>query len=65
MDTERKAKDPTLVCTCSGLYIDDIKEAVLDGEDDYRGIMQCNATYPRCGECQEHVERLVKLINES
>ena len=28
MDTERKANDPTLVCTCNDLYIEDIQESI-------------------------------------
>jgi len=64
MDTERKKQEPTLVCTCSELYIDDIQEAIVEGEEDYVEIMQYNDTLPRCGECQCHVERLVSSFTE-
>lgn len=65
MDTERKAQDATLVCTCNDLYVDDIQEAIDAGEDDYLEIMQYNGTFPRCGECQCHVEELVQAAKES
>jgi len=64
MDTERKIQEPTLVCTCSELYIDDIQEAIEEGEKDYVEIMQYNDTLPRCGECQCHVESLVSSFIE-
>ncbi|TYK64347.1 (2Fe-2S)-binding protein [Colwellia echini] len=61
MDTARKAQDPTLVCTCSDLYVDQIQQAIEDGENEYNEIMQYNYTFPRCGECKEHIDELVKL----
>jgi len=61
LDENRKKLDPTLVCTCSDLYLNDINEAINEGEDEYREIMQYNDTLPRCGECQCHVEQLVTL----
>lgn len=60
MDSDRKEHDPTLVCTCNDLYINDIQEAIDGGEEDYLEIMQYNDTYPRCGECQSHVEKMVQ-----
>ncbi|WP_415895433.1 (2Fe-2S)-binding protein [Neptuniibacter sp. PT34_22] len=59
MDIEKKKQDPTLVCTCNELYIDDIQNAIDDGESEYQEIMQYNDTLPRCGECECHVEYLV------
>jgi len=46
MDTERKLQDPSLVCTCSELYLDDIQAAIDIGKEDYLKIMQYNNTYP-------------------
>jgi len=63
MDAERKALDPTLVCTCSDLYVDQIEEAIHEGEDDYLEIMQYNDTLPRCGECKDHIDELVAVIS--
>lgn len=63
MDENRKKQDPTLVCTCSDLYISDIEDAINDGEEDYLEIMQYNDTLPRCGECQEHVEFIAKKLD--
>ncbi len=63
MDTERKAQDPTLVCTCNDLYVDDIKEAIEFGEEEYREIFAVHGLQPRCGECRCHVEALVKGIS--
>lgn len=60
MNEGRKEQDPTLVCTCSDLYINDIEDAVADGEKDYIEIMQYHCTFPRCGKCQDHVEQIVK-----
>ncbi|MDI3325849.1 (2Fe-2S)-binding protein [Pontibacterium granulatum] len=59
MDTERKENDPTLVCTCNDLYIEDIQESIGYGEDEYREIFAVHGLQPRCGECQCHVEALV------
>lgn len=59
MDSDRKKQDLTLVCTCNDLYIEDIQEAIENGETDYLEIMQYNDTLPRCGECDCHVEYLV------
>lgn len=59
MDIERKKLDPSLVCTCSDLYIEDITEAIEEGEEDYIEIMQYNDTFPRCGECDDHISDLV------
>ncbi|MBU2872169.1 (2Fe-2S)-binding protein [Colwellia sp. E2M01] len=59
MDADRKAQDPTLVCTCSDLYLYQIQQAIVEGEDEYNEIMQYNDTLPRCGECQDHVDALV------
>jgi len=60
MDTERKANDPTLVCTCNDLYIEDIQEAIEYGEEEYREIFAVHGLQPRCGECQRHVESLAQ-----
>ena len=70
MDTEKKKQDPTLVCTCNDLYIEDIQEAIDAGlgldigansnNDDYLEIMQYNNTFPRCGECHPHIEELIQ-----
>jgi bacterioferritin-associated ferredoxin len=59
MDVVRKSQVPSLVCTCSDLYVDEIQQAIDDGEEDYVEILQYNYTLPRCGECQCHVEQLV------
>ncbi|MDX2368987.1 MAG: (2Fe-2S)-binding protein [Colwellia sp.] len=63
MDIEKKLRDPTLVCTCSDLYINDIKDAIYQGEEDYVEIMQYNYTLPRCGECKDHIDSLVHQCN--
>lgn len=63
MDTERKQQDPTLVCTCNDLYVDNIKEAIIEGEYEYIEIMQYNDTLPRCGECEAHVADLVTTLS--
>ncbi len=55
MNEKRKLQDPTLVCTCNELYIDNIEEAIHEGEEEYAEIMQYNDTFPRCGECHVHV----------
>ncbi len=58
MNQERKDQDPTLVCTCNDLYIEDIQEALEFGEDEYREIFAVHGLQPRCGECRCHVEQL-------
>lgn len=63
MNEERKLQDSTLVCTCNDLYINNIEEAIYEGEDEYEEIMQYNDTFPRCGECHVHVQQLVDKIN--
>lgn len=63
MDIQRKEQDPTLVCTCNDLYLVDIQDAINAGEHEYLEIMQYNDTYPRCGECQSHVEKMVEKSN--
>jgi bacterioferritin-associated ferredoxin len=60
MDDQRKADDPTLVCTCNDLYIDDIEDAIAAGIVEYIEIMQYNDTLPRCGECDCHVQKIVE-----
>jgi bacterioferritin-associated ferredoxin len=65
MDEQRKQADPTLVCTCNDLYIDDIEAAITEGIVDYVEIMQYNDTLPRCGECDCHVQRLVEDNDDS
>ena len=64
VDVLRKLQDLTLVCTCNDLYVDDIKAAIEDGEDEYLEIMQYNHTFPRCGECDDHVDKLVSITNQ-
>jgi len=63
MNENRKRKDPTLVCTCNDLYINNIEDAIYEGESEYEEIMQYNGTFARCGECHVHVEQLVEKIN--
>lgn len=65
MDENRKLAEPTLVCTCNELYIDNIEDAIHDGEEEYVEIMQYNDTFPRCGECHVHVQQLVENINRA
>jgi len=62
MDILRKLQDPTLVCTCSDLYVNDIIDAVEAGEDEYGEIFQYLYTQPRCGECQCHVEYIARNV---
>lgn len=59
MDLNRKKKEPDLVCTCNDLSIEDIQEAIDDGEVNYNEIMQYHYTMPRCGDCECHVRYLV------
>lgn len=55
MNTDRKEADPTLVCTCNDLYIEDIQESIDYGETEYREIFAVHGLQPRCGECVDHV----------
>ncbi|EAR61285.1 (2Fe-2S)-binding protein [Neptuniibacter caesariensis] len=63
MNLERKAQDPLLVCTCNDLYIEDIREAIEFGEDEYREIFAVLEVQPRCGECVCHVNQLVSELS--
>lgn len=63
MDYQRKRLDPTLVCTCNDLYVIDITEAIEAGETVYKEIQQFCDTLPRCGECRDHVDALVKALS--
>ncbi|MBY4675868.1 (2Fe-2S)-binding protein [Marinobacterium arenosum] len=62
MDVKRKQADPTLVCTCNDLYVDDIHEAIDDGEQEYREIFAVHGLTPRCCECADHVRELVQQV---
>lgn len=64
MNEARKLQNPLLVCTCNDLYVDNIEEAINEGEYEYAEIMQYNDTFPRCGECHVHVEALVEKVND-
>ena len=64
MNEARKLQDPSLVCTCNDLYIDNIEEAITEGEDEYAEIMQYNDTFPRCGECHVHVQQLIERVSK-
>lgn len=55
MNADRKEKDPTLVCTCNDLFINDIQESINYGETEYREIFAVHGLQPRCGECVDHV----------
>lgn len=59
MDSERKQQDPALVCTCNDLYQADIEDSIEFGETEYREIFAVHGLQPRCGECVEHVSRIV------
>jgi bacterioferritin-associated ferredoxin len=58
-------EDPTLICTCNDLYIDDVEDAIIEGIVEYVEIMQYNDTLPRCGECDCHVQNLIVASNKS
>jgi bacterioferritin-associated ferredoxin len=58
MNSDRKAADPTLVCTCNDLYIDDIQDSIDYGETEYREIFAVHGLQPRCGECVDHVSAI-------
>ena len=59
MNADRKEKDPTLVCTCNDLFIDDIVESIDYGETEYREIFAVHGLQPRCGECVDHVSEIL------
>ncbi|BBB29875.1 (2Fe-2S)-binding protein [Neptunomonas japonica] len=59
MNSDRKKADPTLVCTCNDLYINDIQESIDDGEIEYREIFAVHGLQPRCGECVDHVDEIL------
>ncbi|WP_293268470.1 (2Fe-2S)-binding protein [Neptunomonas sp.] len=59
MNSDRKEADPTLVCTCNDLYINDIQESIDYGETEYREIFAVHGLQPRCGECVDHVDEIV------
>lgn len=59
MNANRKEEDPTLVCTCNDLYIDDIQESIDYGETEYREIFAVHGLQPRCGECVDHVSEIL------
>lgn len=63
MNEELKKQDPTLVCTCSDLYINDIEDAIAEGEGEYTEILQYHCTFPRCGQCKEHVEEIIEQVS--
>ena len=59
MNADRKEKDPTLVCTCNDLFINDIQESINYGETEYREIFAVHGLQPRCGECVDHVSDIL------
>lgn len=59
MDEQRKAQDPTLVCTCNDLYITDIQQALAEGETAYKDIFAVHDMAPRCCGCVDDVQQLV------
>ncbi|SFG29681.1 MULTISPECIES: (2Fe-2S)-binding protein [Neptunomonas] len=59
MNADRKEKDPTLVCTCNDLFINDIQESINFGETEYREIFAVHGLQPRCGECVDHVSDIL------
>jgi len=60
MDERRKAQDPSLVCTCNDLYVEDIQEAIALGETAYKEIFTALDMAPRCCGCVDHVAELVR-----
>jgi len=60
MNEARKAQDPTLVCTCNDLYVDDISTALALGETSYKEIFAVLDMAPRCCGCIDHVQQLVR-----
>jgi len=65
MNIDRKAEDPSLVCTCNDLYVADIEDAIAFGEDEYREIFAVHGVQPRCGECICHVQEIVGVLPAS
>ncbi len=59
MNADRKEEDPTLVCTCNDLFIDDIQESIDYGDTEYREIFAVHGLQPRCGECVDHVSEIL------
>ncbi|WP_028469089.1 (2Fe-2S)-binding protein [Neptunomonas japonica] len=59
MNFDRKEADPTLVCTCNDLYLNDIQESIDYGETEYREIFAVHGLQPRCGECVDHVNEIL------
>ena len=62
MDAHRKEEDPTLVCTCNDLFLNDIEESIECGESEYREIFAVHGLQPRCGECVDHVSEILNSI---
>lgn len=59
MDVNRISKDPSLVCTCSELLLEDIKDSIRCGFDDPKDVMFDHATQFRCGECKPIIQRMI------
>ena len=60
MDVNRKRADPLLVCTCSELYLSDIKESVERGCEDPEEIMFDHATQFRCEMCRPILDAMLR-----
>ena len=63
MNEAIKLQAPSLVCTCNDLYVEDIEEATIEGEDEYAEIMQFSDTFTRCGGYHVHVEAKIDVNN--
>lgn len=54
--------DEDIVCTCLGITVKDIKEAIAQGCNSFSQVQDKTGAGTVCGACTEEVEALVTML---
>lgn len=57
-------RDDKIVCSCMGVTVGDIREAVKNGASDFREVQEMTSAAAVCGKCLDYAENVVKAILE-
>lgn len=56
--------DDKIVCTCMGVTVGDIREAIENGASDFEEVQETTGVSDVCGQCRDYAENVVKAILE-
>ncbi len=54
--------DDKIVCTCMGVTVGDIREAIENGASDFEEVQETTGVSDVCGQCRDYAENVVKAI---